>query len=208
MTSRLQQKLDEGKKVLWFISGGSNIPITVDIMSRLRIPAANMTLILSDERYGEAGHQDSNWQQLLQAGLNIKKVRTLATLLPGASLEETTSHQNIQIKNALAGSDYVVAQFGIGDDGHVAGILPGSPAVSNTPEMAVGYTTEVFDRITMTFSAIEHVDLAYCFVYGSGKKTALTTLCTTEASPSEQPSQILKRLPEVYIYNDQIRSEV
>ncbi len=208
MAQRLKQELGHGKQVLWLVSGGSNIPITVEVMKKLIDVKDNLTIMLTDERYGSVGHANSNWQQLRQAGLNTGNAKVLPTLLENTGLRETADHQSKQLNDVLSHSDVVIAQFGIGDDGHIAGILPSSTAATEYTKMATGYHTEQYDRITMTFAAIKRVKAAYCFVYGASKHKVLDQLQNTDTPLTEQPSQILKLLPEAYVYNDQLGSTV
>ena len=59
----------EKGKVLYLASGGSSIPLSVAVLRA--VPAslrAQVTVTLTDERFGPVGHTDSNWQQMREAG--------------------------------------------------------------------------------------------------------------------------------------------
>ena len=69
LTHKLQQYLQSGQSVVWLVSGGSNIPISVEVLKALKIKVKptllkSLKVMLTDERYGPVGHLDSNWQQL------------------------------------------------------------------------------------------------------------------------------------------------
>ena len=198
--------LDQGEHVLWLVSGGSNIPWTVAVMEALS-PASTvqLTIMPVDERYGPTGHPDSNVAQLLNAGLNLKYAQLLP-ILAGESLDASTDAFDKVAKIAFAQHTAVVAQLGIGTDGHIAGILPGSPAIlADLTQLAVGYTADDYIRITLTFGALRHIDTAFVFAYGAAKRATLEQLRTQNLPLARQPSQILKQLPEAYIYNDQMK---
>lgn len=209
LTDRLTQELGEGRRVLWLVCGGSNVATAVDVMKNLADDLTkDLTITLTDERYGPPGHADSNWQQLADAGFDRKQARTLPVLEAGRSLAETTEHYQELAKRTFQDSDTVIALFGVGADGHIAGILPGSPAANADDEAwAAGYETKGFTRLTLTFTALRHVDVAYAFAFGEAKRAALSKLRSADIPLDEQPAQLLKRLPEAYLYSDQLKEE-
>lgn len=205
---RLIEELQTGDQVLWLVPGGSNIPLAADISKRLPEDLTkNLRIYLTDERYGEVWHADSNTRQLEEAGFDPKQATMVPVLSGDLSLQETTEHFADALADAFASSDVVIGQFGMGPDGHIAGILPGTPAVSSE-DLAVGYQTDTFTRITMTFEAIKHVDVAFVYAFGDAKRPALENLLNEDLSLDEQPAQIIKQLPEAYVFNDQIGEEV
>lgn len=205
LAEHLQQELTKGQRVLWLVSGGSNIPLSVQVMKALSADArANLAIMLTDERFGPESHPDSNMRQLLTAGLQPGSATVVPTLLPGKqSLEDTRSRYDAAIQTAFQHADVIVGQFGMGADGHIAGILPGSPAVNST-KMVEAYDGGDFIRITLTPHAIKHITAAYLFAFGEGKQKMLATLHSKDLPVSQQPAQILKQLSEAYVYNDQI----
>src|SRR6185437_3559960 len=81
LTERLVRELAGNKRVLWLVSGGSNIPASVQIMSNISTDLSRrLTVMLADERYGEPGHPESNWEQLEQAGFEGKNASLVRTL--------------------------------------------------------------------------------------------------------------------------------
>jgi 6-phosphogluconolactonase/glucosamine-6-phosphate isomerase/deaminase len=163
---------------------------------------ANLTVALSDERYGKPGHADSNWQQLKVAGFKTGDANIIHTLVPGLTLTDTCSAYEQQLGQAIAGADAVIAQLGMGGDGHIAGILPDSVAVTS-PDMVASYDGGTYMRVTLTAKAFSLINVAYCFAYGDNKLGALQRLASQELSVSDQPAQLLKTMPEAYVYTDQ-----
>lgn len=207
LLDRLVEELDAGKNVVWLVPGGSNIPLSVSVMDTIGAELTKrLTIYLTDERYGEIDHIDSNTRQLREAGFDPKQARMVNVLARGLGLEETSEQYALSIAAAFEAADIVIAQMGMGPDGHICGILPGSPAVESE-KLVVGYVTETFTRITLTPKALkQYVDAAYVFAFGEAKKEALVNLLTDKPL-SEQPAQVLKSLEEAYVYNDQLTGE-
>lgn len=201
---RIEDELKVGQKVLWLVSGGSNIGSTVSILNRIDGDlTANLSIMLMDERYGKPGHSDSNWQQLMQAGFSPKKAHLMPVLLSNSGLEQTAMHYNNTAAQAFAENDVSIAQLGMGPDGHIAGILPHTVASKPNQQLVIGYEHKPFHRLTLSFSALEMMDAIYLFAFGQSKKEAILKLQNEGLSPDDQPAQFLKQLPEVYLYSDQ-----
>lgn len=207
LAARLANELSE-RRVLWLVPGGSNIPISVIVMNSLpKKLQANLTVALTDERYGAPNHLDSNWLQLREAGFRPGVAKIIPVLgnrpMP---LGETITAYEKNLKQALDEVDLVIGQFGIGPDGHIAGILPNSSAAIDK-NLVCGYQAPTFTRITLTPAGFKYVDAAYVFAFGDEKLQTLQNLLDKNLPIAKQPSQILKTIEEVYVYNDQIGTE-
>lgn len=208
LTARLVRELAAGKQVLWLLSGGSNIPTSVQIMDNIsEEQSANLSVSLIDERYGEPGHADSNWTQLMKAGFKSKQATLLPVLEPAAGFEDTRIRYEQFAEKAFADNDVVIAQLGIGPDGHVAGILPNSPA-AGADTLVAAYDAPPLKRLTLTFPALRRITAAYIFAFGKPKHGALQALHDKKLPLAEQPAQILNELPEAYVYSDQVGEHV
>lgn len=204
LTERLIKELAAGKRVLWLVCGGSNIPAAVQIMGS--IPdglSKRLSITLTDERYGEPGHADSNWEQLKLAGFDGKQAKMMA-VLTGEDLGHTVDAYGRLAAKAFDQNDVTIAQLGIGPDCHIAGILPDSPAAKEETAFAAGYTAPPLTRVTLTFPALRRVTAAYAFAFGKPKRTALEALRQASSELVGHPARILNELPEAYLYNDQV----
>jgi len=204
----LTAALSSDKAVLWLVPGGSNIKVATKVMAEL--PSGkleNLTIMLTDERYGEPGHADSNFQQYKAEGFDSKSA-VFKDILSGKSLEETVDSYAAQAKDYFEKADVVIAFLGMGPDNHIAGILPHSPATTTDEKWVVGYDGGQFQRMTLTPYALSHANMAFVGAFGDEKKPALEKLCKTADSIADQPSRILCHLPHATIFNDQIGDEV
>lgn len=205
IASVLREHLGKGEKVTWLVCGGSSIDIAAGVSQALfGTDISKLTVTLTDERYGAVGHKDSNWLQLEQAGFRLEKALTIP-VLTNKDLGQTVSDFGVTLDTSLHSADYKIALFGMGADGHIAGILPDSTAVL-ADGYATGYETPDFTRLTMTFEAIKLLDEAVLYVRGDNKLKALKNL-QQPLTLQHQPAQIIKRLPNVTVYNDQIGEE-
>jgi 6-phosphogluconolactonase/glucosamine-6-phosphate isomerase/deaminase len=205
----LTQHLAAGERVLWLVPGGSSIQIAASVSQKLTHtatgqPPQNLTVTLTDERYGEPGHQDSNWRQLDEAGFKLPGA-TLLPVLTGADLSATVEQFADQLGQALREADFRLGFFGIGPDGHTAGILPGSPAVSAT-QLAAGYNAGKFQRITMTPPAVLQLDETVAYAVGEAKWPVLAQLTTERLELNHQPAQVLGRVKSFTLFTDYAES--
>ena len=207
VAEKIGDYLKQDKKVLWLLSGGSNISIEVETLKILKTKFSknlkeNLAVTLTDERYGPVGQADSNWQQLITAGFDLKSVRSLPVLC-GLEFNETVVKFGKNYRDLVAGADVVLGQFGIGPDGHTAGVLPNTVGVS-AKATACGYVSEKFTRITLTLKAIKNINIAYTFVFGNSKNEVIKSLQNQDLPLAQMPAQILKQIPESYLYSDQV----
>ena len=202
--ARLEQELKAGKSVLWLVSGGSNITASVHLMQNLPDDTtAKLTIMAVDERYGSVGHSDSNESQLLAAGFDAKQATLIQILQPDTSFKATAERFEIIARQAFSENEIIIAQLGMGADGHIAGILPHSDAVSS-PEFVAAYVSGPYQRLTLTQHALKRLSAAYVLAFGADKQPALEQLTSKLVPYADQPAQLLKELPEAYVFSDMV----
>ncbi len=195
--------LKGNKNVLWLLSGGSNINIEVEVLEKLKKDFGGklkniLAVTLTDERHGPVGHADSNWQQLGEAGFDFDAVQAVP-VLNDLELKETVIYFGKKYRDLTAWAEVVVGQFGLGTDGHTAGVLPGTVGVKDQAT-ASGYDGGKFRRITLTLKTIKNITVAYTFAFGESKKEIIIKLQNEDLPLTEMPAQILKEIPESYLY--------
>ena len=202
LTHVISSQLAAGKRVLWLVAGGSSVPVAVAVSKELKnsgVSLEKLVMTLTDERYGDVGHADSNWQQLKNKGFDLSGA-IVQPVLDGKDMEATVTAFGVFLGIELDKSDYRIGLFGIGPDGHTAGILPHSPVVGAT-QLAAGYDAGAYRRMTMTPPAIARLDEAVAYAVGESKWPVLERL-ETELSLEEQPAQILKQISKATIFTD------
>ena len=195
------RQLEAGKRVLWFTAGRSCTAVAASASHIIaEHPHSNLSVTLTDERYGEVGHTNSNFQQLIDFGFSLPQAKMIP-VLDGKNIKETTANFNAILKEELKKADYKIGLFGAGIDGHTAGILPGSEAVY-TEELVFDYTAPDFERITITPKTIVQLNEAVVFMQGREKWKVLEDLTTKDIDIAQQPAQILKKIPTLTIFTD------
>jgi len=196
----INQALSSGS-VMLLVSGGSNIKSAVKIRGKLNLKN-NLTIGLVDERYGKVGHPDSNWQKLLDAGLNTQNI-SLMPVLNGDDVDSATRRYSNNLEIAFEQHDTCIGLLGMGSDGHTSGILPNSPAVDSS-QLVTHYVGPDFKRITTTAKSLQMLDQGLLMAFGESKRQQLEEL-KKDIAASAQPVQILKKIPQFLIFNDQVK---
>lgn len=193
--------LANGKSVLWIVAGGSAIPIVSEVSRLLKGEKLhNLSVTLTDERYGPVDHPDSNWLQMKKEGFLLAGAQLLP-VLNGESIEKNTAEFNkLLTKRLRTEGIYTLGLFGMGSDGHTAGILPDSPVVKSTA-LASWYDGGQFMRITMTPRAISMLDEAILYAVGRDKWGMIERL-KSRGGINIQPAHILKAVPKFTIFSD------
>lgn len=145
--------------------------LPADVRGRLR-------LTWVDERCVPTAHADSNRGAAVRAGLLAPGV---GEQLPLWLDDERPAEACARVTAGLAagfddGLD--VALLGLGEDGHIASLFPGHPALT-----ASGVVAHVADspksppaRMTLTLPALQRAGLCVLLATGEGKRAALTRL--------------------------------
>lgn len=193
----LSSRLLSGQRVAWLLSGGSAIELEVRIAQSLQsLDVSRLHVGLIDERYGPMGHKDENYLQLMSAFFPFYIERVLSDK-PG---KDTAKNFGVVIEEMLKKADYSLGIFGIGADGHTAGIKPSSPAVTSR-EAAVFYQWDDHQRITLTPPTLRRLDEAITYAAGSEKTDTLKQLTQKDIPLGEQPAQILKDIKVSTLYS-------
>jgi 6-phosphogluconolactonase/glucosamine-6-phosphate isomerase/deaminase len=204
--------LSAEKRVLWLISGGSNIAVEKSVMDMVRNHAngklTGLAILPIDERYGPAGHKDSNIQALRDAGFDPGAATFVDVLMHNTPFDQTVSFYSEVAATALSNASIIVGQFGMGSDGHIAGIKPESPATEPDESTVAGYEWGDYSRMTLMPAALRQVTVGFLVAYGADKKKPLVQLQKKTVPFKRLPARLLYELSDVRVYNDQIESEV
>lgn len=207
LAEALTAALESHSRVIWLVPGGSNIDISVAAAQLIDDELTRKLVVMqTDERFVAVDSDDCNWRQLALAGFDTKYATTYPILVAGESRDETVARYSETVLREFIAADYIIGQFGVGADGHIAGIKPGSSA-SISDALVVGYQAEDFNRVTLTFPALQQLDQAEAFAFGDAKRPVLEQLLGEIPSLSEFPAGILRVTPISTVYNDQIEEK-
>lgn len=200
LANTIQAHLDSGEKVLWILSGGSGGKVCAEVSKRLTGDLTGLITTLSDERYVPVGDPDENWQQLLDYGFTVPGA-TIYRPLQGKDRATTALELGEWIKNQLPLANYTIGLFGLGVDGHTAGLKPNTTAVEATG-WATAFTGDDFERITITFDVIKKLDEIVVQAMGADKAEVLNRLLHEDIPIKIQPAQVLKSASKSTIFTD------
>jgi len=164
---------------------------------------------LIDERYGKKWHEASNEKMIRETGflryLQMRDIVFYPILQEGFTREETAEEYDEKLRSLFAVYPKIVATFGIGADGHTAGIAGNRRGFVNPifDRSEKDFFVSEFDdvkgsfkeRVTMTFLGIAMFDINIVLVFGSEKKKALE-LMFDPGREEDIPARIFKR-PEI-----------
>lgn len=202
----IREHLYKGERVLWLVAGGSSLAIAVMASKSKRlknIDLSNLYVSITDERFGSVGHANENWQQLIDAGFWLHGANFYRPLI-GRDIKTTTIAFNNWLETQFKTADYKLGIFGIGVDGHTAGIKPHSSATESI-DFVTSYTSDKFERITISFFAIEQLDQAIIQASDEDKQSIVNEFIYEKIPIDKQPAQILKKIPLISIYTNIIK---
>lgn len=201
IAASIKEHLSRGERVLWLLSGGSGAAIAVAASQRLAgIDLTGLSITMTDERYGPLAHSDENWQQIMSAGFSAPGA-TLYRPLTGGDLADTVTSWQAWLTIALDAADFAIGIFGIGSDGHTAGIKPHTVATTTTDPIA-SFSGEDFIRLTITFPIIQRLDEVVIQASGDDKAAVLRDLLSGHGLLAEMPAQILTTVPASTMYTN------
>ena len=201
LTSTLVAHLQADESVLWLVPGGSAMKVATKVLVGLEdVDTSKLCITLTDERYGRPNHPDENWIQLEQLGFNVSTINAYR-VLRGEDAETTAQDFGDKLERLFATYDYKIGLFGIGPDGHTAGIKPHTVAVTSD-EYAAQFVGADFARVTMTPKAISQLDEVVAYAHGTDKYPALRQLLHEDVPLIDQPAQALKTVPRSTLFSD------
>ena len=202
VAQKISDELGQGKRVLWFLSGGSGGQVCVDASKLLNgKDLSRLTVTMGDERYGKLGHKDENFKILAEGGLKLDGA-TLYRPLFDAPLTEVVNSFNEWLDQKVEASDYVISITGIGTDGHAFGVKPNSPAVTSN-RFAEGFLGEDFARFTLTPKfVLSQVDEMIVQAYGKEKHVILDALLDNRGEIEGFPALMFNQMKNVTLFSD------
>lgn len=201
--------------ILCMISGGSALTVLEAIdATRLR---SNVTIVFVDERFTD-DRKGNNFTQLTQTNF-YKSAREVgvqfidSTVQTNETLECFTQRLNHAFNDyyKIHSSTYTIGLFGIGEDGHTAGIFPMSESdfigTFETEDLYVSITNKALTypyRTTVTPTCIEEkIDEVILFAVGSSKcDNILNYMHNKNFTHYQIPALIPAQHPQSILFTD------
>lgn len=207
------------KDTLLLLSGGSALALVEHIDMSLLGPHSTISVV--DERWTYEA-KDSNFTQLTALPFWHKATEAgVASIDPRPhepeNVQDTAKRFDLALKqwHVTHREGTVIATLGIGEDGHVAGVLPlphnrdSFDALFFHPTTCVrGYTVppEVNPhtaRMTVTLGYLErHVDHTIVYAIGANKREALIALQCENGDIAQTPARVVHTMRNAHLFTN------
>jgi len=164
---------DRDGPVSLFLSGGSTPRVTYTRLVDQEVDWSQVHVFLGDERWVDAGHEDSNARMAREAF--VEDIEATFHVLPThfQSPHEAADHYE-QTLAELFGSEHFRADLvilGIGTDGHTASLFPGTEALEETDRLFVAnwVPDKEMWRLSATFRLLHHAAEVMFLATGDAK---------------------------------------
>ncbi|HEV8377039.1 MAG TPA: 6-phosphogluconolactonase [Candidatus Polarisedimenticolia bacterium] len=156
----------------------------------------------SDERHVPPDHPENNYRMAYRALLskipapprNTHRMATeVAEPEPVAELCEQALRQFFRLKEGEA-PRFDLVLLGMGADGHVASLFPGSPALAETRKLAVAVWIDTLEawRITLTLPVLNNAEEVLFLVSGASKSQALRKVLEGAGEAEPLPARAVR----------------
>ncbi len=205
------------KPVLFLVAGGSSLDVLEYILPEF-IPE-NLTITVTDERFTD--DMDQNNFDVLQSTKFYSDVSEVESsvintaVFAGDDLDFHAARFEKNLREWIAEfpNGKIIALYGIGADGHTAGIIPhvyegdlfeqkfnsDSLVATVLDKAELGGFPE---RVTTTFSFMKKVHFPIFYAKGEGKRIALQNALKDDTKLSDTPAHIIKELKGAILFTD------
>lgn len=186
------------------LSGGSTprrlyALLANDAKLQEQIPWERVHFFWGDERHVPPDHPDSNYRMAYNAllskvpipSINIHRIRA-----EDSDADKAAADYEHEIRRFLKIDAGQMPRFncvllGMGPDGHIASLFPGTSALEETNRLAVANWVEKFQsyRITLTVSVINNADRIIFLVSGAEKADTLKAVLEDDVKSNRYPAQ-------------------
>jgi 6-phosphogluconolactonase len=191
-----------------FVLSGGSTPKTLysllvnDLALHAQLPWDKMRLFFGDERHVGPEDAQSNYRMasdamISKAPLKPGQVFRIKGEYPEAEQAAKEYEQAIRDNFKLGGGQFPrfdLVLLGMGSEGHVASLFPGTKALHENRRIAVhNWVGKVLmDRITLTAPAINNAANVICMVTGAEKAPALAAVLEHVYEPDQLPAQLIQ----------------
>lgn len=189
------------------LSGGSTPGRLYELLAhdaklREQIPWNRVHFFWGDERHVPPSHPDSNYRMAYNALLskvpipptNIYRIRAEESLAAKAAEDYEQEIQRFFKIEPGQLPRFNCVLLGMGPDGHIASLFPGTPGLQETKRLVIANWVEKFQayRVSLTVSVFNNADRIIFLVSGKEKADTVKTLLEDEIKSNCYPAQLIQ----------------
>lgn len=185
------------------IAGGRSIASVLDLITQKNINWSKVHVFAVDDRCLPIDDEKSN-SYLIKHHLADKVAVNFHPFPYNPNLENKGTVEYTKELNEYGGK-FDVLLLSAGEDGHTAGLFPGSRGLASD---SMGYIffndspKPPAERVSATIGTLLKSESAFLMFIGEAKRDAYERFLDTKVPLSECPSKLVQQLPEANIYTD------
>lgn len=187
----------KGKAVI-ALPGGRSVAGLFQKLSPQGLDWSKVEIFMIDERIVPIDNKESNFKQAYD--LFLKRVSSKAHPF---LMEKGVEHYNQEFLRA--GSHFDIIVLGVGEDGHVAALFPGHPALKVKGKKYIQFNDSPklpLERITASPDIIKDANVVILIFSSTAKSKAYEQFCNPKISINECPAKLVMEAQKVYVLTE------
>jgi len=212
LRERLAERADRAGRATLGVPGGRSVAGVLENLAASDAPFGAVDLFLVDERCVPPDSDESNFRLVREALLDPlagrkaapaeERIHPFACAGDDADLGVGAYEEEFR----RTGTHLDIALLGVGEDGHIASLFPGSPALSETSRLFVPVEDAPKPpprRMSASPALLTaRGTMVLLLFFGEGKKSALKAFVAKEGTPRECPARLVKDMPDLWVFTD------
>lgn len=199
----ISESIRERGRAVVALSGGETPKAAYAKLSQAKIDWTKVELLFVDERAVPPSSDRSNYHMVKTALIDPAKVpeENVHRMPADASDLAQAAREYAQVVTKVAGRGASIPQIdvivlGIGEDGHMASLFPGDPAIDVTDRHVIDVAADGAREARLTLSApiIEAARAAFILAVGAKKTPALEKVWAVSGQASAVPARIVRNI--------------
>lgn len=196
---KIHELLEDQDQVIMGLVGGSSVEKVYEHLSILDIDWPSIHIFPADDRLVLLSDKESN------SGLISKYFGATGAHLHLLHLKKTERFgvEDVEYEFTQLGDSFDIVVLSAGEDGHVAGLFPGS-TITDTEEFFFDFHNSPKppkERMTASRTLLEKSLSAFLIFFGQTKKEVFKAF--QEEGPTELlPARLCKSVPDCYVFSD------
>ncbi|NBF41646.1 MAG: 6-phosphogluconolactonase [Spirochaetes bacterium] len=212
LRERIAECADRAGRATMGVPGGRSVAGVLETLAGSDAPFDAVDLFFVDERCVPLESEESNFRVVRDALLDPPAGRKAAPpsdrIHPFICAEDEADlgvgAYEEEFRRAATHLD--IALLGVGEDGHIASLFPGSPVLTESSRLFVPIDEAPKPpprRMSASPALLTAPEtMVVLLFFGEGKRNALKAFVSKEGSPTECPARLVKDMPDLWVFTD------